>query len=366
MNFFVLKQDNLARVALLVFDRGIIETPAFMPVGTYGTVKGMTSEELKATGTKIILGNAFHLSLRPGQKIIRSHGDLHDFMQWKGPILTDSGGFQVFSLAAMRKIEENGIFFRHPINGSNIFLTPEISMDVQYDLGSDIVMCLDECVSYPVSFEKAKDAMITSLRWAIRCRKHFDLKKNKNALFGIVQGSVYKKLRDDSIKQLINIDFDGYALGGFAVGESKKKMYPLLEHICNQLPVHKPRYLMGIGKPIDLIESVRRGVDMFDCVLPTRNARNGFLFVSDGIVRIRNKKYKNDLSVLDKKCICYTCQNYSRAYLHHLDRCNEILGARLNTIHNLHYYQNFMKELRVAIKQSKFDQFAENFYNRIK
>ncbi|HXK00519.1 MAG TPA: tRNA guanosine(34) transglycosylase Tgt, partial [Buchnera sp. (in: enterobacteria)] len=262
MNFFLLKKDSNARVGLLVSDKGIIETPVFMPVGTYGAVRSVTSKELEDTGTKIILGNAFHLSLRPGAKVIKLHGDLHDFMQWKGPILTDSGGFQVFSLFGMKKVEKNGIYFRHPINGTSIFLTPEISMDVQYDLGSDIVMCLDECASYPVTLEKAKHAMETSLRWAIKCRKRFDFKKNKNALFGIIQGSVFKELRDLSIKKLLHIGFDGYALGGFAVGEPKKDMYPLLEHICNQLPIHKPRYLMGVGKPSDLIEAVRRGVDM--------------------------------------------------------------------------------------------------------
>ncbi|CAL4042432.1 tRNA guanosine(34) transglycosylase Tgt [Buchnera aphidicola] len=366
MNFFLLKQDNQARVGLLISNRGIIETPVFMPVGTYGSVKGITVKELESTGTKIILGNAFHLSLRPGEKIIKLHGSLHNFMQWKGPILTDSGGFQVFSLSSMRKIEKDGILFRHPIDGRNVFLTPEISMNVQYDLGSDIVMCLDECTSYPVSLEKAKNAMETSLRWAVQCRKYFDLKKNKNLLFGIIQGSVFQELRDYSIKELLKINFDGYALGGFAVGEPKENMYPLLEHICNQLPMNKPRYLMGVGKPNDLIEAVRRGIDMFDCVLPTRNARNGYLFVSDGIIRIRNRKYKNDLSVLDKTCTCYTCQYYSRAYLHHLDRCNEILGARLNTIHNLHYYQNLMNDIRIAIKKNKFNKFTEDFFNRVK
>ncbi|WP_343192269.1 tRNA guanosine(34) transglycosylase Tgt [Buchnera aphidicola (Formosaphis micheliae)] len=362
MDFVKIKQDGKARLGLLKFNRGIVETPVFMPVGTYGAVKGMTSEDLKLTRTKIILGNALHLSMRPGQKIIKLHGNLHNFMQWNGPILTDSGGFQIYSLSKIRKIDCNGVYFIHPNDGSKVFFTPEQSIDVQYDLGSDISMCLDECVSYPVIWEKAKNAMETSINWAIKSRRYFDMKKNSNALFGIIQGSIFKDLRDMSINKLLNIGFDGYAVGGFAVGETKELMYSLLEHICDQIPVDKPRYLMGIGKPSDLIESVRRGVDMFDCVLPTRNARNGYLFVSQGIIRIRNRKYKNDLSVLDDNCNCYTCKNFSRSYLHHLDRCNEILGIRLNTIHNLYFYQNFMHNLRISIKNNNFNKFADHFY----
>nr|GME07406.1 tRNA guanosine(34) transglycosylase Tgt [Ipomoea batatas] len=323
-----------------------------MPVGTYGTVKGMTPEEVQETGAQIILGNTFHLWLRPGQEIMKLHGDLHDFMQWKGPILTDSGGFQVFSLGDIRKITEAGVHFRNPINGDSIFLDPEKSMEIQYDLGSDIVMIFDECTPYPADWDYAKRSMEMSLRWAQRSRDRFDSLGNKNALFGIIQGSVYEDLRDVSVKGLVEIGFDGYAVGGLAVGEPKEDMHRILEHVCPQIPADKPRYLMGVGKPEDLVEGVRRGVDMFDCVMPTRNARNGHLFVTDGVVKIRNAKHKDDVSPLDAECDCYTCRNYSRAYLHHLDRCNEILGARLNTIHNLRYYQRLMAGLRQAIEEA--------------
>lgn len=364
MKFELDTTDGRARRGRLVFDRGVVETPAFMPVGTYGTVKGMTPEEVEATGAQIILGNTFHLWLRPGQEIMKLHGDLHDFMQWKGPILTDSGGFQVFSLGDIRKITEQGVHFRNPINGDPIFLDPETSMEIQFDLGSDIVMIFDECTPYPADWDYAKRSMEMSLRWAKRSRDRFDGLGNKNALFGIIQGSVYEDLRDISVKGLVEIGFDGYAVGGLAVGEPKADMHRILEHVCPQIPADKPRYLMGVGKPEDLVEGVRRGIDMFDCVMPTRNARNGHLFVTDGVVKIRNAKYKSDTSPLDAECDCYTCRNYSRAYLHHLDRCNEILGARLNTIHNLRYYQRLMAGLRKAIEEGKLENFVTDFYQR--
>lgn len=365
MKYELQMTDGRARRGRLTFERGTVETPAFMPVGTYGTVKGMTPEEIKETGAEIILGNTFHLWLRPGQDVMRKHGDLHDFMQWHGPILTDSGGFQVFSLGKTRKITEEGVHFRHPINGDRIFLSPEISMEVQYDLGSDIVMIFDECIPYPADWNYAKNSMEMSLRWAKRSRQRFDELNNKNALFGIIQGSVYEELRDISVKGLVEIGFDGYAIGGLAVGEPKEDMHRILEHVCEQIPQDKPRYLMGVGKPEDLVEGVRRGIDMFDCVMPTRNARNGHLFVTNGIVKIRNAKYREDIGSLDPECDCYTCRHYSRSYLHHLDRCKEILGARLNTIHNLRYYQRLMAGLRTAIEQGNLDSFVTDFYQRI-
>lgn len=364
MKFELQATDGHARRGRLVFKRGVVQTPAFMPVGTYGTVKGMTPQEVGVTGAQILLGNTFHLWLRPGTEIIRRHGDLHDFMQWKGPILTDSGGFQVFSLGKLRKISEQGVQFRNPINGDPVFLSPEKSMEIQYDLGADIVMVFDECTPYPADRDYAKRSMELSLRWAQRCRTRFDAMNNPNALFGIVQGGVYEDLRDISLQGLLQIGFDGYAVGGLAVGEPKEDMQRILEHVCWQIPPDKPRYLMGVGKPADLVEGVRRGIDMFDCVMPTRNARNGHLFVSDGVVKIRNACYKDDTASLDAHCDCYTCRNYSRAYLHHLDRCNEILGARLNTIHNLHYYQNLMAGLRGAIEQGKLEHFVAQFYHK--
>ncbi len=342
-----------------------VETPAFMPVGTYGTVKGMTPEEVAQTGAQILLGNTFHLWLRPGQEIMRQHGDLHDFMQWHGPILTDSGGFQVFSLGKLRKIKEEGVYFQNPISGEKVFLSPEKSMEIQYDLGSDIVMIFDECTPYPATFDYAKQSMEMSLRWAKRSRDRFDELQNPNALFGIIQGGVYEELRKVSVEKLVEIGFDGYAVGGLAVGEPKEDMHRILEYVCPQIPADKPRYLMGVGKPEDLVEGVRRGIDMFDCVMPTRNARNGHLFVSDGIVKIRNAKYRNDTSPLDPECDCYTCKNYTKGYLYHLDKCGEILGARLNTIHNLRYYQRLMAQIREAIEQDRFEAFVVEFYQKI-
>ncbi len=358
------KTNGNARRGQLQFERGTVETPAFMPVGTYGTVKGMTPEEVKDTGAEILLGNTFHLWLRPGQEIMKLHGDLHDFMNWKGPILTDSGGFQVFSLGKTRKITEEGVHFRSPVNGDKIFMDAEKSMQIQYDLGSDVVMIFDECTPYPATHDEARISMERSIRWADRSRNEFDRQENQNSLFGIVQGGVYEDLRDVSVKALTDIGFDGYAVGGLAVGEPKEDMHRVLEHTCPQLPEDKPRYLMGVGKPEDLVEGVRRGIDMFDCVMPTRNARNGHLFVTGGVIKIRNAKHKLDTTPLDPECDCYTCQNYSKSYLHHLDRCNEILGARLNTIHNLRYYQRLMESIRTAIDEDRFDAFVDEFYAR--
>ncbi|MCF4008361.1 tRNA guanosine(34) transglycosylase Tgt [Rheinheimera sp. UJ63] len=360
MKFELLATDGKARRGQLIFDRGVVDTPAFMPVGTYGTVKGMTPEELDATGAQICLGNTFHLMLRPGTDIIKLHGDLHDFMHWHKPILTDSGGFQVFSLGELRKITEEGVKFRSPLNGERIMLTPERSMEVQRDLGSDIVMIFDECTPYPATEPQARKSMELSLRWAKRSKDtHGD---NPSALFGIIQGGMYPHLRDISLAGLEEIGFDGYAIGGLSVGEPKADMINILNHTTDKMPANKPRYLMGVGKPEDLVEAVRRGVDMFDCVMPTRNARNGHLFVSDGVIKIRNAKHKTDTAPLDKDCDCYTCKNYSRAYLHHLDRCNEILGARLNTIHNLHHYQKLMQGLRAAIAAGNLSAFVAEFY----
>ncbi|NMP17383.1 tRNA guanosine(34) transglycosylase Tgt [Thalassotalea sp. Y01] len=360
MKYELMTKDGKARRGRLVFDRGVVETPAFMPVGTYGTVKGMTTDEVEATGAHILLGNTFHLMLRPGTEIIEQHGDLHDFMNWHKPILTDSGGFQVFSLGEMRKITEKGVEFRSPVNGEKIMLTPERSMEVQRSLGSDIVMIFDECTPYPATHQEAKESMELSLRWAKRSKKAHQ--GNSNALFGIVQGGMYEDLREISAAGLQDIDFDGYAIGGLSVGEPKDEMIRILDHTPDLIPENKPRYLMGVGKPEDLVEGVRRGIDMFDCVMPTRNARNGHLFVTTGVVKIRNARHKTDTGPLDPECDCYTCNNYSRAYLHHLDKCNEILGSQLNTMHNLRFYQRVMQGLREAIEQGKLDEFVANFY----
>ncbi len=362
MQFEKIAEDGKARRARLTFPRGTVETPAFMPVGTYGTVKGMTPRDIEATGAQIVLGNTFHLMLRPGTEIVKQHGDLHDFMQWKGPILTDSGGFQVFSLGKMRKITEKGVTFQSPVNGSKVFMGPEESMQVQKDLGSDIVMIFDECTPYPATELEAAESMRLSMRWAKRSKDaHGD---SPSALFGIVQGGMYPQLRDESMKGLEDIGFDGYAIGGLSVGEPKDEMVKVLDHLAHKMPADKPRYLMGVGKPEDIVEAVRRGVDMFDCVMPTRNARNGFLFTDVGVVKIRNAVNKTDTGPLDETCGCYTCQNFSRAYLHHLDKCKEILGAQLNTIHNLHYYQVLMAGLRQAIEQGKLSDFVDEFYSK--
>jgi queuine tRNA-ribosyltransferase len=357
--------DGRARRGRLIFERGVVETPAFMPVGTYGTVKAMTPEELRQVGAQIILGNTFHLMLRPGMDVMKAHrGGLHGFMHWDGPILTDSGGFQVFSLATLRKITEEGVSFRSPINGDAVMLTPERSMQVQRDLDADVVMIFDECTPFPATEQEARKSMELSLRWAARSRAEFDRLENPHALFGIVQGGMYESLRHESAQGLRSIGFDGYAIGGLAVGEPKEERERVLEAIEPSLPTDRPRYLMGVGTPEDLVECVRRGVDMFDCVMPTRNARNGHLFTSTGVVRIRNAQYERDTGPLDPACACYTCAHYSRSYLRHLDRCNEILGARLATIHNLHYYLDLMRQMRAAIAAGAFDEFATSFYAR--
>jgi queuine tRNA-ribosyltransferase len=349
MRFELIKKHNHARRGRIHFPSGaVVETPAFMPVGTYGSVKTVSPEELKSIGAQIILGNTFHLMLRPGTEVIRKHGDLHDFIHWDRPILTDSGGFQVFSLCKLRKLTEEGVLFQSPINGNEVFLSPEKSMQVQRDLGSDIVMVFDECTPYPADFITAQKSMEMSLRWAARSKiAHGD---NPSALFGIIQGGVHEELRDQSLAGLTQIGFDGYAVGGLSVGEPKEEMFRILQHLAPSLPADKPHYLMGVGTPEDIIEGVKNGIDMFDCVMPTRNARNGHLFTSQGIVRIRNSQYKEDTGPLDPQCKCYTCQNYSRAYLHHLDRCSEILGLRLNTIHNLFFYQKLMVDIRNSIE----------------
>ena len=359
MQFVLHATDGHARLGELNFPRGRVQTPAFMPVGTYGTVKAMTPEELVGLGAEIVLGNTFHLMLRPGLEVMRLHGDLHDFMHWQKPILTDSGGFQVFSLGAMRKISEAGVSFRSPIDGSKVFLGPEESMQVQRGLGSDIVMIFDECTPYPASYDQAADSMRLSLRWAERSKRaHAD---SPAALFGIVQGGIYESLRQESAEALQGIGFDGYAIGGLSVGEPKEDRARVLAALNPHLPRNKPRYLMGVGTPEDILDAVMAGIDMFDCVMPTRNARNGHLFTRDGDIRIRNSQYQQDTRPLDEACSCYTCQNYSRAYLRHLDKCGEILGARLNTIHNLHFYQELMAGMRAAIRQGGLADFAGQF-----
>jgi len=360
MKFELDNTDGFARRGRLKFERGTVETPAFMPVGTYGTVKAMTPEELQDLGAQIVLGNTFHLMLRPGSEIIKKHGDLHNFMHWQGPILTDSGGFQVWSLGKLRKITEEGVKFNSPIDGSKVFMGPEESMQVQRDLGSDIVMIFDECTPYPAEEKEVRESMELSLRWAKRSKEaHGD---NPSALFGIVQGGMHPHLREISLNGLTDIGFDGYAIGGLSVGEPKEEMIKVLDHLKSRMPEDHPRYLMGVGTPEDIVEAVRRGIDMFDCVMPTRNARNGFLFTSKGMVRIRNAQYKDDIGAVDDECECYTCKNYSRAYLRHLDKTKEILGARLNTIHNLYYYQHVMAGLRDAIAKGELDEFVTEFY----
>ena len=353
--------DSEARRGQLVFDRGCVQTPAFMPVGTYGTVKSVTPEEISEIGAEIILGNTFHLWLRPGTDIIRQHGDLHDFMNWHGPILTDSGGFQVFSLAKLRKIDESGVRFRSPVDGSEVFLSPEESMRIQSDLGSNVVMAFDECTPYPATHEQAKDSMELSMRWAERCLSAFNRLGNQNALFGIVQGGMYADLRAQSCQALVDIGFAGYAVGGLAVGEEKSLRDEVLESTTPHLPIDAPRYLMGVGKPEDIVASVARGIDMFDCVLPTRNARNDYIYTKQGDIRLRNARFRTDTQPIDPECSCYTCRNFSRAYLYHLSKCGEILGSRLNTIHNLHYYQRLMHDIRKAIEERRFSAFAADF-----
>lgn len=360
MRFTQLAQDGNARRGVIHFPRGDIQTPAFMPVGTYGTVKGIMPFQLEEMGADIILGNTFHLMLRPGTDIIEQHGDLHDFMGWKKPILTDSGGFQVFSLGKLRKITEEGVRFQAPTDGSKVFLRPEDAIEVQRKLGSDIVMAFDECTPWPADEDVARTSMELSMRWAKRSKEAHG--ESPSALFGIVQGGMYPNLRKESVEALVDIGFDGYAIGGLSVGEPKPEMFKVLDNVMPLMPTETPRYLMGVGTPEDLVEGVRRGVDMFDCVMPSRNARNGHLFTSEGIIRLKNAQNKTDTRPLDPDCDCYTCKNFSRAYLHHLHKCKEILGAQLNTLHNLHYYQHLMKGLRDAIASNSLDDFVENFY----
>lgn len=362
MQFELLNKDGNARRSRLSFERGVIETPVFMPVGTYGTVKAMTPEELSDLGSQIILGNTFHLMLRPGVEVIEKHGGLHEFMNWDKPILTDSGGFQVFSLADSRKITEEGVHFRSPVNGEKVFLGPEEAISVQHSLNSDIVMIFDDCTPFPASEDQTRESMELSLRWAERSKlAHGD---HKAALFGIIQGGMYPELRTESLQSLLNIDFPGYAIGGLSVGEPTEQMLEMLGHVSAGMPEDKPRYLMGVGTPEDLVEGVARGVDMFDCVMPTRNARNAYLFTHRGTVKIRNAGNKKNDAPVDENCACYACQNYSRAYLHHLDKTNEILGARLNTIHNLHYYHSLMQGIRTAIESNSFAAFRKEFYRQ--
>lgn len=360
MQFELDRQEGHARRGRLKFPRGTVETPAFMPVGTYGTVKGMLPRDIEGIGAQIILGNTFHLMLRPGTEVVKAHGDLHDFMQWSGPILTDSGGFQVFSLGDIRKITEEGVSFRSPIDGSPVFLGPEEAMQVQRDLGSDIVMIFDECTPYPATEEEARKSMELSLRWAARSKAAHG--ESPSALFGIVQGGMYESLRRESLAGLLDIGFDGYAIGGLSVGEPKEDMLRVLTELTPYMPEDKPRYLMGVGKPEDLVEGVRRGVDMFDCVMPTRNARNGHFFTREGVIKIRNARHRHDTGPLDPSCDCYTCQNFSRSYLHHLDKCGEMLGAQLGTIHNLRHYQSLMAGLRAALDKGELESFVADFY----
>lgn len=361
MKFQLHCTDGAARRAHLTLAHGVVETPTFMPVGTYGAVKTVSPAELREIGAHIVLGNTFHLWLRPGLQVIEAHGGLHRFMGWDRPILTDSGGFQVFSLGMLRKIAEEGVTFKSPVNGDTCFLSPEESMRVQRMLNSDIAMIFDECTPYPADEPIARKSMELSLRWAERSRRAHDDEGNTNALFGIVQGGMHEPLRDRSLAGLQNIGFDGYAIGGLSVGEPKADMVRILRHVALQLPAAKPRYLMGVGTPADIVNAVAQGVDMFDCVLPTRNARNGWLYTRNGVIKLRNSRYRLDTAPPDDQCGCYTCRHFSRAYLHHLQRINEILGARLNTVHNLHYYQQLMGEIRAAIESGRFEEYAQGF-----
>jgi queuine tRNA-ribosyltransferase len=362
MQFELLATDGAARRGKLTLPHGVVDTPAFMPVGTYGTVKGMSPQELKALGAQIVLGNTFHLWLRPGLDVIAAHGGLHRFMGWDGPILTDSGGYQVYSLGPLRKITEEGVRFQSPVNGDPCFLTPEESMRIQRVLDADIVMVFDECTPYPATPGAARDSMQLSLRWAARSKRAHE--GNANSLFGIVQGGMYESLRDESLAGLQDIGFDGYAIGGLSVGESKRDMMRVLRHTAPQLPADRPRYLMGVGTPQDLVTAVAAGMDLFDCVLPTRNARNGWVYTRRGVVKLRNARHRDEVKPLDEECPCYTCRNFTRAYLHHLQRVNEMLGARLNTLHNLHYYQELMREMRAAIGGRRLADWVAEFKHK--
>ena len=361
MKYELITTDGAARRGRLTLAHGVVETPVFMPVGTYGTVKAMTPQSLNEIGAQICLGNTFHLWLRPGLEVIREFGGLHRFMGWDKPILTDSGGFQVFSLGELRKITEEGVKFSSPIDGAKLFLTPEESMRIQHALNADIVMIFDECTPYPATRDEAAKSMRLSMRWAQRSRDEHNKLENSNALFGIVQGGMYEDLRDESLAGLDQIGFDGMAIGGLSVGEPKEDMARILAHTAPRLPTHKPRYLMGVGTPEDLVHAVKAGIDMFDCVMPTRNARNGHLFTRFGDIKIKNARHKTDTGPLDPSCACYTCTHFSRAYLHHLFRAGEILGSMLNTIHNLHFYQVIMAEMRTAIEAATLNEWARRF-----
>ena len=361
MKYELLATDGAARRGRLTLNHGTVDTPAFMPVGTYGTVKGISPQDLRDIGAQICLGNTFHLWLRPGLEVMEAFGGLHQFMAWDGPILTDSGGFQVFSLGALRKISEEGVRFNSPVNGDKLFLTPEESMRIQKVLNSDVVMIFDECTPHPATVTEAADSMRLSLRWAQRSRDEFDRQENNNALFGIVQGGMYENLRDESLAGLEEIGFHGYAIGGLSVGEPKEDMQRILHHTAPRMPKDKPRYLMGVGTPEDIVFAVQAGIDMFDCVMPTRNARNGHLFTRFGDLRLRNARYKTDERPVDETCSCYCCANFSRAYLHHLDRCGEMLGPMLASVHNLHYYLNLMQDIRDALDAGAFGAFVARF-----
>lgn len=357
MNFKILSTDKFSRNGLISTERGMVHTPCFMPVGTNGTVKAMTPEEISNIGYEMILSNTYHLYLRPGHEIIKKIGGIHKFINWHNPILTDSGGFQIYSLASLRQISKEGVEFRSHIDGSSHFLTPERAIEIQIALGSDIIMVLDECVPYPSDREYVGKSLLLTTDWAKRCKEYFEKEKNNQALFGIIQGGTYTDLRYEALSQLVKIDFDGYALGGLSVGEPKEEMYKILKEISPYMPEEKPRYLMGVGDLIDVIHAVEYGIDMFDCVMPTRNARNGTLFTSQGRISIKRSEYKDDSSPLDPECNCYTCKNYTKAYLRHLYMCREILSMRLNTIHNLYFYAQFFKKMREAIAENRFLEF---------
>jgi queuine tRNA-ribosyltransferase len=362
MQFNLLAQDGAARRGRLIFARGTVETPAFMPVGTYGTVKAMRPEDLEAIGTEIVLGNTFHLFLRPGLEVIQAHHGLHRFMHWRRPILTDSGGFQVWSLAEMRKITEEGAHFRSPVDGAAVFLSPEESMRIQRALASDVAMSFDECTPYPATESQARTSMELSMRWAVRGFREYYGSEPPGTLFGIVQGGTYAGLRLESLAALEEIGFAGLAIGGLAVGETEAEREQVLEQLMPRMPALKPRYLMGVGRPEDIVEAVRRGIDMFDCVMPTRHARNAHLFTRQGVINIRNAAHQQDTAPIEQGCGCYTCCNYSRSYLRHLDKCGEILGSHLNTVHNLYFYQRLMREIRAAIAAGAFERYAREFY----
>ncbi len=365
MRFELLRQDGAARRGRLSFRRGTVETPTFMPVGTYGTVKAVSPEELEAMGVEILLGNTFHLYLRPGLEVIGAHAGLHRFMHWGRPILTDSGGFQVWSLATRRKITEEGARFQSPVDGAAVFLSPEESMRIQRVLGADIAMSFDECTPFPATESQARTSMELSMRWALRGFREYHREDPPGTLFGIVQGGVYANLRQASLAALEEIGFAGLAVGGLAVGESEGERERVLDALLPQMPAGKPRYLMGVGRPQDILEGVRRGIDMFDCVMPTRHARNAHLFTRCGVVNIRNAVHREDTGPIEAGCECYTCRHYSRSYLRHLDQCGEILGSRLNTIHNLFFYQRLMREIRAALDAGKFAGYATDFYARL-